>query len=132
MRTNDPLRLPLSLAAAYALLAGIVLLFPTLSEAVFGRPVVDPAVEGLYGVALVTLGAIFAVLVGQKHRTSALLWAQVGGLVLGAVVMIAYWTMGEFMARTILAPILINLILAGWIASQMSKAAAPSTQVTRA
>ncbi|HEX7004755.1 MAG TPA: hypothetical protein VF168_11285 [Trueperaceae bacterium] len=132
MRTNDPLRLPLTIAAAYVLIAGVVLLFPSVSQAVFGRTTLDPAVETLYGVALVNIGAIYAVLVGQKQRSSSLVWIQIGGLLLAAVVMVLYWSMGDFSARTILVPILLNLLLGVWIGAQTSKARLPGTRVTGA
>ena len=132
MRTNDPLRLPLTIAAAYILLAGLIHLFPSLIEPVFAREVVDPATESLFGAALIGLGAYAALLVSRRHRTSALLWAFVGVFVLVTIDMIAYWAMGQYTARTILAPILINALLALWVASQMPKAELAGTQVTGA
>ena len=130
MRRSDPLRLPLWSTAVYAVLVGLVLMLPATSEAVFGRPALDPAVDALYGVALITIGVVFGLLAHPKRRSSSLLWAQIGGLVLSAAVMAAYWSTGEFTSRTILAPFLLNLLFAAWIGSQVVRLRIPDTQAT--
>lgn len=131
MRTNDPLRLPLSIAATYVLLVGAIQLIPSLAETVFSRPVVDPAVESLYGTGLLAIGAITAILASQRVRSTAMLWAVVGAFVIAAVDLVVYWSMGEYTARTALVPILINLALAGWITSLVVRAGVPGTQTNR-
>lgn len=122
MNSRDPLRLPLGIAAAYVLVLGVVQLVPSLAEVVFGRAVVDPAVESLLGAQLFGIGLIAAALAWDRRRSKVLVWALAFGFLLSSADLGVYWALGEYDARTALVPVVVNLAFAAWIGSSLVQA----------
>lgn len=115
MGKSDRLRLPLAVSAVYVLVAGIVQLFPALAEVVFARPVVDPAVESLYGTALLALGGFTAYLAMDRNRSYVPVIILLAAFLLGALDLGFYWYLGQYEVGTVLAPIVLNLFLMAWV-----------------
>ncbi len=109
------MRTALLVDGVWVVLAGVALLFPSVGAAVFGYAVKDPAIFSGWGSSLVILGVIALVAAGDVERYGRLAWVFVGGLVLTVVDMAYFWAVGEYTARTALAPIVINAVLAVWI-----------------
>lgn len=108
-------RTALWILAVYALVVGFLELFPSLSVPVFGRPITDPAIESAWGVSLLTLGALIITVAMNVQKYGDLAWIFATSLLLGAADNAYFWAKGAFDARTIAAPIIINLVLATWI-----------------
>jgi len=115
MNAAAKLRTPLWIFAIYVLIVGFLELFPSLSVPVFGRPITDPAIESAYGVVLLTLGLVALLAARNPQKYAELSWIFIFGLLLGVVDYAYFWAKGAFDARTILPPIVINLVLAIWI-----------------
>lgn len=109
------LRTALYVLAFYALAVGFLELFPSLSVPVFGRAIMDPAIESAWGVSLLTLGVLSVTVAMNVQKYGDLAWIFAASLVLGAADNAYFWTKGAFDARTIVPPIIINLVLAAWI-----------------
>ena len=114
MERPDPLRLPLAIVGLYLLAIGLVRLSPAAAEAVFSRQVIDPAMESLYGTALLALGALSAALASDRTRSRRLVWVALGGILLTTINLFRYWLVGEFDASTLLI-IAINVVFTLWI-----------------
>lgn len=119
MGKSDRLRLPLAVSAVYILAVGIVQLFPALAEVVFARPVIDPAVESLYGTALLALGGFATYLALDRNRAAVPVAILLAGFLLGVVDMGFYWYLGQYDAGTIVAPIVLNLFLFAWVGTSL-------------
>lgn len=101
--------------AVWTLLAGIALLFPSVAAVVFAYPVKDMAVASGWGSALIVLAVFAWTIAGDIDRFGRMAWIFVGGLLLSAVDMLYFWLTGAYTARTALPPVVINLVVAGWI-----------------
>lgn len=123
---------PLAILGVYAFVAGVIELFPSVAEAVFGRPVIDPAIEATWGTTLIAVG-ILALLTARRPRELAVVaWVLVLALVLGSGAYVYYWIAGGYDARTILVPLVLNLVLAAWIGATLAPSARASTIRDRA
>lgn len=116
------MRTALLVNGVWVVLAGLALLFPPVGAAVFGYAVKDPAIFSGWGSALVILGAIVLMASADVERYGRLVWVFIGGLVLTAVDLAYFWAIGQYTARTALAPIVINVVLAVWIWAVRPKA----------
>lgn len=109
------LRTPLLVQGVYAVVVGVLLLFPGLASAVFAYPIKDAAVSSGWGSALITIGLLAYVAASDVAKYGGLAWVFVLGLLLSALDLIYYWYAGAYAARQALAPIVINVALAIWI-----------------
>ena len=58
MTSTVGLRPALWVAGLYSVIVGFILLFPSISVTVFGRPVIDPAVAAGWGTSLIATGIL--------------------------------------------------------------------------
>lgn len=108
-------------SGVYAIVVGILLLFPSLAAAVFAYPVKDGAVTSGWGSALIIVGLLpyYAASDVAKYGGLARIFAV--GLLLTAVDLLYFWLTGAYNARNVLAPVVINVALAGWIWTNRGK-----------
>ena len=114
MSTGGGLRTALLVTGIYTIIAGILLFFPSWGAAVFARPVRDAAITSGWGTGLITIG-LLALAATDVEKHGSLAWVFFAGLLLGAVDLIYFWTTGAYTPRNVLAPIIINVVLAAWI-----------------
>lgn len=105
----------LRVGGIYLLLIGILLLIPTWGAAVFGRAMADPAVTSGWGVALLALGLIQYAAASNAAAGAVIAIPMVVGYLLTTVDLIYYWYTGDYTARNVLVPIILNVALAAWI-----------------
>jgi len=99
----------------YAIVVGILLLFPSLGASVFARPPQDPPVVSGWGTSLIGVGIIALAAASDVAKYGGLAWAFALGLLLSAINLVYFWATGAYTLRTVLAPIVINIVLAVWI-----------------
>ncbi len=120
MSTGGGLRTALLVTGIYTIIVGILLFFPSWAASVFARPVRDAAVTSGWGTGLITIG-LLALAATDVEKHGSLAWAFIVGLLLAAVDLIYFWTTGAYTPRNVLAPIIINVVLAAWIWSARPK-----------
>lgn len=105
----------LRVGGIYGFLAGIVLLIPSWAAAVFDRPIADAAVTSGWGAALIALGLIQYAAAATAAAGAAVAMPLIVGYLLTAVDLIYYWYTGDYTARNVLVPIILNVAVAAWI-----------------
>lgn len=115
MTGERKLRTPLLLNGIYGIITGLLLFFPSLGAAVFAYQVKDAAVVSGWGVDVMTIGLLALVAASDVEKYGGLAWVFAFGLLLGAVDLVFYWVGGAYAARNVLAPVIINVVLAAWI-----------------
>lgn len=115
------LRPALWVAGLYSVVVGFILLFPSVSVTVFGRPVTDPAVAAGWGTSLIATGilALGAATDVQKYGGLAPLFAA--GITVVTFGLLYYFLTGAYEARAALVPIIVNALLIAWIWSVRPK-----------
>ena len=101
--------------AIYVLLLGVATLSPSLTRSAFGYEVRDPGVLLVLSSAFLGLGVLLWAIAANSERFGGLASAVVVALVVGAVFLIWGWMRGLYTARNALVPLIINIVLAGWI-----------------
>ena len=114
MNTGRGLRTALLVNGIYTIIVGILLFFPSWAASVFARPVRDAAVTSGWGTGLITIG-LLALAATDVEKHGSLAWVFVVGLLIGTVDLIYFWTAGAYTPRTVMVPIIINVVLAAWI-----------------
>ncbi|MDR7414985.1 MAG: hypothetical protein QN193_10850 [Armatimonadota bacterium] len=109
------MRTALLVNGVWTALAGIVLFFPSIGAAVFAYPIKDPAVTSGWGSSLIVIGTLAFLASQDTERYGRLAWVFAGGLLLTTVDLLYFWLTGAYTARTVLPPIVINLVLVVWI-----------------
>ncbi len=109
------LRSALLVNGIYTVIVGLLLFFPSWAASVFAYPVKDAAVTSGWGTGLITVGLLAFAATSEVEKHGGLAWAFMAGLLLSAVDLIYFWTTGAYTARTVLVPIIINVVLAAWI-----------------
>lgn len=120
MSTTGGLRSALLVTGIYTVIVGVLLFFPSWASVVFARTVKDAAATSGWGTGLITIG-LLALAATDVEKHGSLAWLFAVGLLLATVDLIYFWTAGEYTPRTVLAPIIINLVLAAWIWSARPK-----------
>jgi uncharacterized membrane protein len=105
----------------YAVVVGILLLFPAWAAAVFAYPTKDPAADSGWGASIIGIGLVVLGAASDTAKYGGLAWAFVVGLLLIALDLVYFWATGIYTARNVLLPILINIALAAWIWSARPK-----------
>ncbi len=105
----------------YGIVVGVLLLFPSWGAVVFGRQVTDAAVISGWGTSIIFTGLVALVAASDVTKYGGLAWVFVAGLLLAAVDLIYFWATGTYTARTVLVPVILNIVLAGWIWSARAK-----------
>ncbi len=111
----EKLRTPLLVQAIYLILLGFFTLTPSLTLIVFGYEVKDAGVLLVLSGTFFGLGVVVWGIASNPEKHGGLAWALMAALIISAVFLIWGWTRGLYTARNALAPIIINIVLAGWI-----------------
>jgi hypothetical protein len=109
------MRTALQVNAAYAVVVGVLLLVPNWASIVFARPITDVAVTSGWGTSVIVLGLLSYVASTDLMKHGSLAGVFVLGLLLTALDLAYFWAQGDYTARTILVPVIINVVLAVWI-----------------
>ena len=105
------LKLPLQLAATYALLAGLTLLSRTLVKLVFGYTVVDRGMMLVLAGAFLGLGVILWAIARAPEKYAGLAPAVVGSLAISLASLLVAWASELLTIRNVLAPVIIDAAL---------------------
>lgn len=116
------MRTALQVNAAYAVVVGVLLLVPNWASIVFARPITDVAVTSGWGTSLIVIGLLAYVASTDLMKHGSLAGVFVLGLLLTALDLAYFWAKGDYTARTILVPVIINVVLAVWIWTARGKA----------
>ena len=68
-----------------------------------------------WGTSLIGVGIIALAAASDVAKYGGLAWAFALGLLLSAINLVYFWATGAYTLRTVLAPIVINIVLAVWI-----------------
>lgn len=115
------LRPALLVLGFYLVIVGFILLFPSVSVAVFGRPVTDPAVEGGWGTSIIATGILALGAASDTQRYGGLAPLFAAGITVVTFGLLYYFLAGAYEARAVLVPIVVNAILIAWIWSSRPK-----------
>lgn len=117
----EKLRTPLVVQAVYLLLLCISTLFPSLAASVYGVEAKDVGLLVELSGLFLAFAVVVWVVAGNTEKYGGLAFAFVVALLISAVFSVYTLVSGLFTARTILAPIIINVVLAVWIWSARPK-----------
>lgn len=117
------LRTPFLIQGVYALVVGVLLLFPALASSVFAYPVKDAAMTSGWGAQLISVGLIVLVAASNVTKYAGLAGVFVATLLIVTLDLAYFWYAGMFAARQVLVPIVLNLVLAAWIWTARPKGA---------
>ncbi len=121
MNKASGLRSALLADGIYAIIVGLTLFFPSLAAMIFAYPVKDAAVTSGWGTGIITIGILAIAAASDISKYGGLAWAFIVGLLLAALDLIYFWVTGSYTARNVLAPSIVNVVLAVWIWSARSK-----------
>ena len=117
----EKLGMPLKIGAIYGILLGLATISPSLATSIFGHEGKDPGVLLTLSGLFLGFGVVVWTIAGDVQKYGGLATAYVIALIISAVFLIWAWAAGMFTARTALVPLIINLVLAGWIWSAKPK-----------
>lgn len=117
----EKLRLPMLVGAIYVILLGLVTLSPSLATSVFGREPKDPALLLTLSGVFLGFGVVIWGIASDTEKYGGLATALVIALLISAVFLAWAWATDLYTARTALGPLIINLVLAGWLWSAKPK-----------
>jgi len=109
------LRSALLVNAIYLILLGISTLSPSLTSSVFGYEVKDAGILLVLSSVFLGFGVVLWAIAGNSERYGGLASAVVVALAIGVVFLIWGWMRGLYTPRNALVPLVINVVLAGWI-----------------
>lgn len=115
------LRPALWVAGIYGIAAGVIQLIPSLSVAVFARPVTDVAVTSGWGSTLIALGLLVVAMASDVGKYGGLAAMLAVGLLAITLDLVYFFVTEVYTLRTIIVPIIINTILIAWIWSVRPK-----------
>ena len=118
----EKLRTPMMVNAVYLILLGLATLTPSLTKSVFGYEAKDPGVLLVLSGIFFGYGVVVWSIASDAAKHGGLASAQVVALGIGIVFLIWGWARGDYTPRNVLVPLIINIILAGWIWSARPKA----------
>lgn len=119
------LRTALQVFAIVGFLYGLAALSPAIVQPVFGYQVKDPGVAWLLSSAYLVLGVIGWGVASNVERAPGLATYVLIGLLVFTVFNLWGWFIAAyFTARNALVPVIINLVMIGWIWTTRGKAAA--------
>jgi|SRR3972149_3794662 len=111
----EKLRTPLWVSTIYLFLLGLTTLTPSIATSVYGTEVRDAgtllALSGLFFSFCVVLWAI----ANNTDRYGGLASAFGAALLVSAVFLVWGWATGVHTVRVALVPLIINVVLAGWM-----------------
>jgi hypothetical protein len=117
----EKLRLPLMVNAIYLLLLCLSTLSPSLATSIYGTEVKDVGVLLTLSGVFLGFAVVLWTVAGDTKQYGGLATAIVIALLISAVFVLYAWVTQAFTIRAALVPIVINLVLAGWIWSAKPK-----------
>src|SRR5574337_529845 len=108
-------------SAIYLLLLGLVTLSPNLVGSIFGYDVKDPGVLLVLSGVFLGFGVVVWAASASPEKYGGLATAIAVGLVIGLLFLLYGWMRGLFTLRNVGLPIIINVVLIGWIWSAKPK-----------
>jgi len=111
----ENLRTPLLVTAIYVLLLGFSTLSPSIVRGVFGYEVKDAGVLLVLSAAFWGAGIILWSIAGAPERHGDLAQAVVVYLVIFIAFLLLGWARGLYTLRNVGLPLVIDIVLAGWI-----------------
>jgi hypothetical protein len=111
----EKLRTPLQITAIYILLVGLSSLTPGIVRAVFGYDVKDTGVLLVLAGTFLGFGVVLWTIAGDVGKHGGLATSVVIALVLEILFLLWGWIGGMFTVRNVGIPVVINIILVGWI-----------------
>ena len=117
----EKLKTPLMANAVYLLLLGLVALSPNLVSSVFGYDVKDPGVLLVLSAVLLGFGVVVWATSTSPEKYGGLATAIVVAIVIGLLFLLYGWMRGLFTLRNVALPIIIDVVLAGWLWSAKPK-----------
>lgn len=117
----EKLRTPLMVNAIYLFLLGLSTITPSLTSTVFGYEAKDPGVLLVLSGLFFGFGVLVWAIASNVERYGGLASAQVIALIIGILFLLWGWIGKYYTARNALLPIIINMVLAGWIWSARPK-----------
>ncbi len=118
----ERLRTPLQATAVVTLLYGLSALFPSLASAIFGYDIKDPGLAVFLAAALFGFGVVLWGISQDAVKYGGLASSVVAALVIGLVLTLWGWYRGDFTIRTAAIPVVVSVVLIGWIWSARPKA----------
>jgi hypothetical protein len=111
----------LLVAAIYAIVVGFLLIFPSLGSEVLDRRVTDAAVWSAWGASLIVIGLLAVAVASNVEKYGGLAWAFAMGLLIATFDLLYFFLRGDYTARNVIVPIIINTLLIAWIWSVKPK-----------
>jgi len=117
----EKLRTPITVKAIYLFLLGLSTISPALAGSIFGGEIKDPGLLRILSGVFFGIGVIDWGIANNTEKYGGLASALVIALLISAVFLA--WTLvtGLNPARAVLVPLIINVVLAGWIWSAKPK-----------
>ncbi len=117
----EKLKTPLMASAVYLLLLGLVTLSPNLVRSIFAYDVRDPGILLILSAVLLGFGVVVWAASASPEKYGGLAMAIVVGMVIGLLFQLYGWMQGLFTARNVVPPLIIGVVLTGWIWSAKPK-----------
>lgn len=111
----EKLRTPLLVNAIYVLLVGLIALSPSLTQTVFGYEVKDRGILLVFAAAVLGFGVVNWAIAGNTAQYGGLASAVVVAIVIFIVLLVWGWVSGLYTARNVLVPLILDVVLGGWI-----------------
>ncbi|HEV8353478.1 MAG TPA: hypothetical protein VGR24_04700 [bacterium] len=117
----ERLRTPLLATAVVTLLYGISALFPALARSIFGYEIKDAGLALFLAAALLGYGVVLWAIAQNPMAHGSLANSVVVSLVIALLLTLYGWYRGDFGMRTAAIPIVLSIVLGGWIWSARPK-----------
>lgn len=117
----EKVKTPLMASAVYLLLLGLVTLSPSLVRSIFAYDVKDAGVLLVLSSILLGFGVVVWTASANPEKYGGLATAIVVGFVINILFLLYGWMQGVYTARSALPPLIIDVVLAGWIWSAKPK-----------
>lgn len=117
----EKVRTPLMVSAVYLILLGISTLSPSMTQSVFGYEVKDTGVLLTLSGLFIGYGIVVWSIASGADKYGGLASALVISLVVSIIFLLWGWARGLYTARSALVPVIINVVLAGWLWSAKPK-----------
>ena len=108
-------RLVFKVTSVWLMLAGVVLLFPTVGNQVFGLTLTNWGIASEYGGVLLGVGALYWLFSLDAERYAPAMGLIAAGLMLNVIINLYWWSVGHYALQSAVFNVVINTLLAGWM-----------------
>ncbi len=115
------LKTPFMVDAVYLILLGLVTLSPGLVRSIFGYDVKDTGVLLVLSGALLGFGVVVWAASADPEKYGGLAMSLVVAIAISTLFLLWGWMRGLFAVRNVALPIIINVVIGGWIWSARPK-----------